>query len=111
MKNGGSQQPKLTQGGIAYGQPYLQGTANDATGNSASRVGSTTNLKQYINELKKVSTANKTGGKRGHSSNKTGGTPGGSNALRQSQQAVVQGYNGLSGIAQTTKNGMASTHG
>ncbi len=72
MKNSGSQGQNKGMnsngsGGMAYGQPYLQSNGND-TANQGHRVGSNSNLKSYITELKKASSANKSGGKRGHSS-------------------------------------------
>lgn len=70
MKNSGSQGvgPKAAngQGNVSYGQPYIANT-NDSSGSNQRQ---NQNLKSYINELKKVSSQNKQGGKRGHSSNR-----------------------------------------
>ena len=66
--NGPSGVPKgATGSGIAYGQPYLAGHENNASGH---RVSTSSNLKSYINELKKASNANKSGSKRGYSSSR-----------------------------------------
>ena len=73
---------------MAYGQPYIQNSTNDSGNGSGARVGSNTNLKSYINELKKVSNANKSGAKRGHSSTRQGAAAASNsqnNVLRQSQ--------------------------
>lgn len=75
MKNSGSSgvAKGANNGGIAYGQPYLQNSGTDGT-TSGHRVGTSSNLKSYINELKKASNANKSGGtgagKRGYSSSR-----------------------------------------
>jgi len=64
MKNSGSSgasKAATNSNGIAYGQPYLQPDG----ASSAHRIGTNSNLKSYINELKKASNANKPGGKRG----------------------------------------------
>ena len=79
MKNSGSANTSVKASGqnnngqgIAYGQPYL---SNGNGVDQSNRAATNTNLKSYINELKKASNANKSGGKRGHSSTRNGAAP------------------------------------
>jgi len=79
-----------SSGNIAYGQPYIAGGAGDG---QVHRVGTNTNLKSYINELKKATNANKSVGKRGQSSSRQGpAAVGTQNGARNAQQSVVQTY-------------------